>query len=132
VSATAAAERGRRLAESLMSSVCTIRARATGEPTTDPVSGQVTVPLGAVVYSGPCRVRPTGTQARTVDAGAAELSTFDYLVSVPFSVTAVMEGHRLTITASPDPALVGVEVEVQKVDRGEHITARRLSCNEVS
>jgi hypothetical protein len=64
--------------------------------------------------------------------GGAQVFAFDYLVSVPFAVTDVQEGHRVTVTASPDPALVGVTVEVQKVDRGEHITARRLSCNEVS
>ncbi len=58
--------------------------------------------------------------------------TFDYLVSIPFAEADVQEGHRVTISASPDPALVGVVVEVQKVDRGEHITARRLFCREVA
>jgi hypothetical protein len=119
-------------AESLMSSTCTIRARATGEPTTDSTTGAVTPAVGATVYSGKCRVRPAGTQGSTAEAGGAEVFTFDYLISVPFSVTGVAEGHRLTVTASADPALVGVTLEVQKVDRGEHITARRLSCNEVT
>jgi hypothetical protein len=114
-----------------MSSVCTIRAKSTGR-TTDPTTGAVTPTPGAVVYAGPCRVRPAGREAQTAQAGGAEVFAFDYLVSVPFSVTGVAEGQRLTVTASPDPALVGVEVEVQKVDRGEHITARRLSCSEVA
>jgi hypothetical protein len=122
----------RAAAESLMFSTCTIRA-AGSTPVTDPETGEVTFPAGATVYSGPCRVRPvTSRGGGTTEAGGAELFTFDYLVSVPFSVTDVTEGHRLAITASPDPALVGVEVEVQKVDRGEHITARRLSCSEVA
>jgi hypothetical protein len=43
----------------------------------------------------------------------------------------VIEGHRLTVTFSPDLALVGITVEVQKVDRGDNITARRLACSEV-
>jgi hypothetical protein len=47
-------------------------------------------------------------------------------------VAGVQEGHRVTVTSSPDPALVGVVLEVHKVDRGENITARRLSCNEVN
>ena len=115
-----------------MSSACTIHTRATGEPTTDPTTGAVTAAVGTVLYSGPCRVRPTGTQARVTEGGAAELSTFDYLISVPFAEADVAEGHRVTITATPDASLVGVEVEVQKVDRGEHITARRLLCNEVA
>jgi hypothetical protein len=115
-----------------MSSTCTIRVPG-GAPVMNATTGAMTVPLGAVVYSGKCRVRPvTARGGGIVEAGGAELFTFDYLVSVPFSVTGVQEGHRLTVVTSPDAALVGVEVQVQKVDRGEPITARRLSCNEVS
>jgi hypothetical protein len=121
----------RSYAEALMSSACTIAPRGT-TPTTDPDTGDVTFPAGVAVYSGPCRVRPADLQARTAEAGGAEIYTFDYLVSIPFSVTGVQEGHRVTVTASPDPALVGVALEVQKVSRGETITARRLSCNEVA
>lgn len=115
-----------------MSSTCTIRALGSGRAT-DPTTGEVTATPGATIYSGPCRVRPGGAQSTTTaNAGGAELFTFDYLVSVPFNVTDVIEGQRVSITASPDPALVGVEVEIQKVDRGEHITARRLFCREVA
>jgi hypothetical protein len=56
---------------------------------------------------------------------------FDYLVSVPFAATAVREKQRLTVDTSADAALVGVTVEIQKVDRGDHISARRLACTEV-
>lgn len=115
-----------------MTSTCTIRARSTGS-STDSDTGAVTDTPGATVYSGPCRVRPVTSRASgDTEAGGVEVFTFDYLVSIPFAETDVAEGHRVTITASPDPALVGVEVEVQKVDRGDSITARRLSCNEVS
>ena len=131
MNAAGVAEMGRRLAESLMTSTCTIRERGT-EPVTDPETFEVTFPPGAVVYSGKCRVRPAGREAQTGTSGGAEVFTFDYLVSVPFSVADVDEGHLLTVDASPDPALVGVSLEVQKVDRGDNITARRLSCNEVA
>lgn len=72
------------------------------------------------------------TQGGRAEAGGANLFTFDYLVSVPFSVTDLAEGQRVLLLTSPDPALVGVEVEVRKVDRGDNITARRLACTEVS
>jgi hypothetical protein len=123
---------GRRFIESLMTSTCTIRARSTGDGTTDPDTGAYTPTAGATVYAGPCRVRPAGREAATSNAGGAEVFVFDYLVSIPFAETGVTEGHRLTITDSLDPALIGVQLEVQKVDRGEHITARRLACTEVS
>lgn len=58
--------------------------------------------------------------------------TFDYLVTVPFSVSTVLEKQRVTIDSSPDPALVGRELEIQHVDRGESITGRRMQCNEVA
>jgi hypothetical protein len=121
----------RAAAESLMGSTCVVHAKS-DEQVTDPVTGRVTNTPGAVVYSGACRVRPMGTQARTTEAGGAEMFDFDYLVSVPFSATGIAEGMSVTVTASPDPTLVGVNLEIQKVDRGEHITARRLSCNEVT
>jgi hypothetical protein len=44
----------------------------------------------------------------------------------------VVEKMLLTVTGSPDAALVGITVEIQKVDRGDHITSRRLACNEVT
>ena len=121
-------------AESAMTSTCTIRKRST-EYTTDADTGEVTPVPGAVVYSGECRVRPAGGQGGTVDVGGAELFTFDHLVSLPFDADGsanVREGMPCHIDTSPDPALVGVEVEVSKVDRGDHITARRLFCSEVS
>lgn len=119
-----------------MSSTCTIRARAEGESTTDPETGAVTPAKGAVVYSGPCRVRPAGsnggTQADVREAAGAEVFAFDYLVTVPFSVTTVIEAMTCRIDSSPDPAIVGRDLQIEQVARGDHITARRLSCKEVS
>ena len=122
-------------AETLMTSTCTVRERGAGEPVTDPDTGAVTYQAGAVVYSGKCRIKPGGDRARTTDAGGAELFTFDYEVSIPFGApgsAAVREGMPLTVDSSPDPAAVGMVVEVQQVARGEHISARRLACNEVA
>ena len=114
-----------------MDSACSIAPPGV-EPVTDPDTGEVTFPLGVTVYAGPCRVRPGGTRGSTLEVGGAELFTFDYLVSIPFAETGVREGHEVVFTASSDPALVGIVVEVQKVERGDHITARRLLCREVS
>ena len=115
-----------------MSSTCTIRAEATGEPTTDPESGKVTPAEGDIVYAGPCRVRPAGTVQDSRESGGDELFAFDYQVSIPFSATGVTEGHRVTIDSSPDPALIGRELDVEQVGRGDTLTARRLACKEVS
>jgi len=115
-----------------MTATCTIRGEAAGEPTTDPESGKVTPAEGALVYSGRCRVRPAGTQADAREMGGAETFIFDFVVSVPFAVDGVVEGMTCRVDASPDPALVGLELEIEQVARGDHITARRLACKEVS
>lgn len=117
-------------AETLMTSTCTVR-EAGSEPVTDEETGEVTYPVGTTVYSGKCRVRPTGSPG-TETAGGEETFTFDYKVSIPFTEANVLEGFQVTIDSSPDPALVGVVIKVEKVDRGEHITARRLFCSEVA
>lgn len=114
-----------------MTSACTIF--TSGEQVTDPQTGEVTTGQH-VVWTGPCRVRPAGARGaggQTAEIAGIPVYTFDYLVSVPFAVDAVIEGHRLTITDSPDPALAGVTLEVQRVDRGDHLSARRLACREV-
>ncbi len=121
----------RRLAESQMISTCDIRAKD-GEAVMDPVTGAVLHPAGTLRYSGPCRLRPAGREANVSTAGGGEVFAFDYVVSVPFAVANIAEGDELTVQSSPDPALVGKVIEVQKVDRGESITARRLYCEDVA
>lgn len=131
MSAGAAAGRARRKIEALFTSTCTVFSRE-GDPVTDPETGAVTRPSSAV-YSGPCRVRPavTGLAAVSQDIGGEELFRFDYRVSIPFAEADVLEGFRLQIDTSPDPALVGVKMEVHRVDRGDSITARRLICQRI-
>jgi len=111
-----------------MTSACTIF--TSGEQITDPQTGEVTTGQD-VIWTGRCRVRPMDRSAATPDVAGVPIVTFDYLVSIPFDAYTVLEGHRLTITDSPDPALAGVTLEVQKVDRGDHLSARRLACREV-
>lgn len=122
--------RGRRKANVLLTSKATVF--TTGQPVTDPQTGEV-IRAQMVVWSGPCRVRPAATGLTAISEALAgtELFRFDYRISIPFEVDTVFEGHRLTVTESPDPGLVGLTVEVQRVDRGDNITARRLICQRV-
>lgn len=119
-------------AEAQMKSSCTIRAKSTGR-STNPTTGAVTPTPGETLYAGKCRVRPGARLGSgTAEIGGAEAFTFDYLVAIPFGQAGVVEGARVTIDTSPDPSLVGVAVDVEKVDRGEDLTARRLFCSEVA
>src|SRR3954470_15576714 len=116
MSALTAAGRGRERIRGMLSSTCT--AFTTGEPITDPNTGQVTR-VKTVLYSGPWRVRPalTGFTALSAAIGGGETFRFDYRVSLPFEVDNVIEGSRLTVTSCPDSAMLGIVLEVQRVDR---------------
>jgi hypothetical protein len=118
----------RQRAESLMDS--TIQFFTAGTPVTDPNTGEVVTPQ-TVVWSGPCRIRSADYVARQIEVGGAEAFTYDYLISVPWSVTQIIEHLRGTVTSSPDLALAGLTVEVQKVARGSTLSARRLACTVV-
>lgn len=114
-----------------MSSTCTIARPNQGEPTTDPATGAVTFP-STVVWSGPCRVRQPGMWGRTGEAGGEQIAPTTFRLSIPFAVSDVRRDDTVTITASPDPALIGRTFVVRFIpDMGATITARRLLCDEV-
>lgn len=114
-----------------MTSTCTIRAKSSGR-TTNPTTGAVVKTPGAVIYSGPCRLKSAGTQGQTTEAGAAELFTYDFSLDVPFSATGIRAGQRATIDASPDPDAVGLEIEIQRPYPGDQVIRRRLLCTDVA
>lgn len=111
-----------------MTSTC--RIFTSGSPVTDPDTGAVTYPEQDAVTTV-CRVRPNGTLSSDGESGGAELIGSGFVVSVPFAVVASAL-QRVVITASPDPSLVGMSLEVRQVARGDNITARRLLCEEVA
>lgn len=118
----------RAAAESLMSSSCTIT-RPGGEPVWDDATGTYTDPEPVVTYSGKCRIRPAATWGREASAGEADVLLSAFRIQLPFTATGVDTGQKVTVDSSPDPALVGRALIVRFVpDMGDHITARRLTC----
>lgn len=110
-----------------MVDACTIAAHAT-RGALNTTTGQYPSVAGALIYSGPCRVKSQG-EGNVAEAGEQAVSLWPFQVSVPVSVTDVGVDHVVTITASAlDPALVGTELRVRHVTKGSHITARRLAC----
>lgn len=118
---------GAAFAESLMSATCEVRQRGTGEPVTDPVTGETTPTLGALVYTGRCWIRPGGGSSVVIEG--AEAFSYDFQVSLPAATTGVTGGQLLTVTGSPDPDLIGRVLEIEQVERGDYRVARRLQCN---
>lgn len=123
--------RGRRAAERLMVDECTIR-RKTGEAT-DPNSGVITPTYGADLYSGKCRVQQRQAAGQEQNVGEAFVLVTRFEVQLPMSVTGLVEGDQITVTASAlDPDLVGRVFTVRDVAAKSHLTARRVIVTEVT
>jgi len=133
MSAASAAARGRAAAERLMTDACQIRTPPIlrFNPTTkanDIIGGD------ELVYAGVCRIRPRDVQESEREAGDSPVSTWAYVVSIPFGAqhngTPYLPAvdQVVTVTASADPTLVGQRLRARQVIQGTHITARRMVC----
>lgn len=110
-----------------MSDTCTVT-RGSGGQVFDPATGEYVTTPGETVYSGPCRVKPTGSD-RVVEAGGQSVSLFPFVVSVPVGEENYAVDDVVTVTAAvSDPAMVGLVLRVRQVTVGSQITARRLGC----
>ncbi|MFF1499754.1 DUF6093 family protein [Streptomyces sp. NPDC058316] len=121
------AAEGQALAESLMTDRCLIEEVPVVTTTED--GRDVAVPV--VIYDGKCRVKPASTAVVTPSVNATS-QTWQYKVSIPLGPEPLRSGLRVTITESSDPTLVGMPLQLRNLDRGSHITARRMWCTEVS
>ncbi|WP_333770941.1 DUF6093 family protein [Streptomyces sp. IBSBF 2435] len=128
MSAADTAAAGRAAAEQDMTDRC--RIERTG-PVATSADGTDTTPV-TVLYDGICRVKPAGTAA-VVPSATAAAETWQHKLSIPYAAGAgIRSNDRVVITASDDPTLAGLRLQVRNIDRGTHITARRIWCTEVS
>jgi hypothetical protein len=113
----------------LMVDACTIT-RQTGETTG---AGGVITPTTSTLYTGKCRVQFKPMQGNGADVGEAYLLLVRREVQLPMTVTGLLEGDRITITASAlDPDLVGKVYVVRDVEAKTHLTSRRVTVLEVT
>lgn len=130
MSAQAAVASGRRIAEAQMTS--TLRYFTPGPNTTDPTTGQVTQPEGTPTRCK-AKIRPATERDFPAQAGGGQVFGSNYLVAVPFAQTPIPTvGQRLVMESSPDPAVVGLTLQIRHVDFGDALTARRMLCYKVS
>ncbi|WNI16618.1 DUF6093 family protein [Actinacidiphila sp. ITFR-21] len=128
MSAAGAAASGRVAAEQQMTDRCVI---ARTGPVRTAEDGTDTRPA-VQLYEGICRVKPASTAA-VVPSTTAPAETWQYKLSIPYASGAgIASNDAVVITASQDPTLIGLHLQVRNIDRGTHITARRFWCTEVS
>ena len=129
MSAEAAVLAGRREAEALMLDSCDVM--RPGEPVTDPETGNVT-PGETFVYSGPCKVQQTISQASNPEAGGHQFTVQDSRVDFPVSAGPLQVNDVVRLTASLlDPQLVGRPFRVDELFHKSFATAQRTRVSEV-
>lgn len=132
MSASSAVLRGQAAAERNMIDTCTVQ-HQTGESTG--AGGVVTTTYGAAFYSGKCQVQILSqTEAgQGKDVGEAYRIVSRRVVKLPMSVTGVVEGDRITITASAlDAALVGKVYVARDIEAKTYLTSRRVTVLEIT
>lgn len=103
-----------------------------GEPVTDPDTGEVT-PSSTFVYSGPCKVQQTISQASNPTAGSHSFTVQDSRVDFPVSAGPLMVDDVATVTASAlDPQLVGTEFRIVEMFHKSMATAQRTRVEDVT
>ncbi len=123
MSRATALARARTAAALGMTDTCTIR-RRTAEAVDDN-SGVVT-PTWAEVYAGQCRVQQRNPVAQQQTPGPDFQLLVQLELQLPVTVTGVLVGDEVTITASTDPELVGTVLIVRDLAAKSQASARRL------
>lgn len=112
---------------------CVIRRR--GPAITDPVTGVVT-PAWTPVYTGPCKVQEAsglGSGSSAPEAGEHAYTVLSYVLALPASATAPLEGDVAEITAAAlDSTLVGRRYRISQEFAKTFATARRLQVEETT
>ena len=127
--------RGRQLAESLMTDQC--RVTHMGKPVTDPETGLVG-PAANTVYEGRCKVQTSGglaaenTEGGIVEALGAVTPVWSMYVHFPYGTTGLLPGDVCEITEAADPNLKGRKLRLLNMQsKKSHATACRWNVKEV-
>lgn len=120
---------GRAAHEQLM--VDTIRLERAAADVYNPATGDTDEGPPQVLYAGPARVKPLIAHSQDVRAGERAVVIRRYEVALPWaSVPAVaarvLPDDRVTVTASPDPRLSGLDLWVTSVGESATATAWRI------
>lgn len=114
--------RGRQLAESLMTDQC--RVTHMGKPVTDPETGLVE-PAANTVYEGKCKVQTSGGLA-------AVTPVWSMYVHFPYGTMGLLPGDVCEITEADDPNLKGRKLRLLNMQSEKtHSTACRWNVKEV-
>lgn len=112
----------RTMVDGWLNDTCTVN--APGVVAYDPDLGYDTAAAGGEVYSGKCRIRPSGG-SRVVMAGDAPVTLRLFDLTLPWDATALLVDQLVTVTDSNDPYMVDRVFRVVDVLGGSDTAYRR-------
>lgn len=117
----------RNLTEAAMVDACEIRRQ--GTTTLNTTTGTATQAAGTLVYSGKCRVAPSGPSASVQTVGNRDIPYQYVIVYIPIDSDFVKKDDLVTITAATyDTTMVGEVFRVTGVNFGTYAASRSMSC----
>jgi len=113
---------------SLMEAECRIERHYRGDDgNLDPVTGLEDTSGYGTVFEGACRYS-TARGGAIVILGDGTYAPQSVSVFIPWDAPLPKWGDTVVITAGPDPAVIGMVLIVQDVERTQYLTARKMSC----
>lgn len=97
-------------------------------PTWDEASRRTVAANADPSYNGPASIRPAGDNDSASEpvVGEEQVTVARYQVGIPQPTTGIEVGHVVSVTASPDAALVGRDLTVVAVEYGDRRFTRLL------
>jgi hypothetical protein len=118
--------RAREFVQVTMVDRCEIR-RGGGQQVYDPVTQTYTPSPGALVWSGPCRVRSAGTVGGGgPEVGEQIITLRAYRATLPLDALGIDPDDRFTVTESADAQLLTVPLRVVDPQAGTDAKFRRV------
>lgn len=119
----AAAVYGQRLNRSS----CVVKRTVKGE--FDPETGEYGDDIETEIYSGGCKVVPTGGE-RVVEFGEGPVTIRTYSINLDGLVENIKVGDDVTVSGSRDPKLNGTPLVVLDIPGSDYMTNRHLVVEE--
>lgn len=118
--------RAQAAAEAGMVDACTIQRVATSS--TNPDTGVIT-PTYTTVYAGKCRIQQRGGAGQR-DAGEDQQLLLALELQIPVTVTGVLVGDEVFVSASRDAELIGRVLLVRDLAHKTDASARRIGVTD--
>jgi hypothetical protein len=119
----------RPVAEKTFTARCTIDRAGTGAPVWNATTNAYDPPARVVLHTNlECRVQHWRKFAQVDTVGEQRVSTHEYLVQVPITVTDVELDQQVRIDACEDASFVGKRIVVTDIHRGSLMWDRALLC----